>query len=336
MEKEISKRSSIQFVQPHDVWCAKGVRYCVTFNEFRQPLKKGGHILVSFIGDMARKERFCPIRETNWHHVPEKFKVDIVKCIREHFVLPDGDGYNAGILKRVGNSVRQYRHHLKKTFFKPTTKNREEIYQTRPSEVPLDSWIHLVNYWYSEKGKEEKNRREPTELEVFNETHKRKHESYVKDTITEEFVLDADSYIGSELAINPTKPKVQIQNEAFSKLMYGEDIPKRPLGYGFGVKGSDVFGVHSILRKEAFKSGDSSSLALQNMEKMQNMEKTVVSLNKDNKELQNKLNKTNFILSKILEGMSSGIPLPELAHLAKSNLNSQISDSTKAFGSASS
>ncbi|KAK9705049.1 hypothetical protein RND81_07G029900 [Saponaria officinalis] len=69
-------------IQPHDVWRAKGVRNCVTFNEFHHPLKMGGHILVRFIDDMARKERFCPIRETNWHHVREKFKVDIIKCIR--------------------------------------------------------------------------------------------------------------------------------------------------------------------------------------------------------------------------------------------------------------
>ncbi|KAK9705311.1 hypothetical protein RND81_07G047300 [Saponaria officinalis] len=319
-------------IQPHDVWFAKGVRYCVKFNEFYQPLKKGGHILVRFIGDVARKERFCRIRETNWHHVNVKYKVDIVKCIRGHFVLPNGDGYDEGILKRVGKSVRQYRHYLKKTFFKPTTKNREEIYQAGPSGVPLDSWIHLVDYWYSEKGKkfsqcgkearasqnhvhttgstsyaniraefEEKNKREPTELEVFKQTHKRKDGSYVKDTVTNEFVLDVDTYIETEVATNPTKPKVQIENEAFSKLMYGEDIPKRPLGYGFGVKRGDVFGVHSILRKEVVNSGDSNSLALQNMEKVQNMEKIVASLTKDNEELQSKFNETNLLLSKILE-----------------------------------
>ncbi|KAK9690391.1 hypothetical protein RND81_09G124500 [Saponaria officinalis] len=322
-------------IQPHDVWFAKGVRYCVTFNEFYQPLKKGGHILVRFIGDVARKERFCPIRETNWHHVNAKYKVDIVKCIREHFVLPDGDAYDEGILKRVGKSVRQYRHYLKKTFFKPTTKNREEIYQAGPSGVPLDSWIHLVDYWYSEKGKEEKNKREPTELEVFKQTHKRKDGSYVKDTLTNEFVLDVDTYIETEVATNPTKPKVQIENEAFGKLMYGEEIPKRPLGYGFGVKGSDVFGLHGILRKEAVNSGDSNSLALQNTEKVQNVEKAIVSLTKDNKELQTKFNETTIILSKILEGMSSGIPPAELSRLAKSALNSQISDSANTFGGAS-
>ncbi|XP_074297998.1 uncharacterized protein LOC141628798 [Silene latifolia] len=206
-------------IQPHDVWCTKG-RYCVTFNEFHQPLKMGGHILVKFIGDMARKERFCPIGETNWHRVPEIFKVEIIKSIRDHFVIPDGDGYDKGILKRVGNSVRQYRHDLKKTLFKPTKKTKQEIYQTKPGGVPLDSWIHLVDYWYSDKGKkfseygkearasqnhvhttgsisyaniraefEEKNKREPTELEVFKQTHKRKDGSSVKDTITEEFVV---------------------------------------------------------------------------------------------------------------------------------------------------
>ncbi|KAK9756451.1 hypothetical protein RND81_01G098600 [Saponaria officinalis] len=310
-------------IQPHDVWFAKGVRYCVTFNEFYHPLKKGGHILVRFIGDVARKERFCPIRETNWHHVNAKYKVDIVKCIREHFVLPDGDAYDEGILKRVGKSVRQYRHYLKKTFFKPTTKNREEIYQAGPSGVPLDSWIHLVDYWYSEKGKEEKNKREPTELVVFKQTHKRKDGSYVEDTVTNEFVLDVDTYIETEVATNPTKPKVQIKNEAFGKLMYGKEIPKRPLGYGFGVKGSDVFGVHGILRKEVVNSGDSNSLALQNMAKVQNMEKIVESLTKDNEKLHSKFNETNLLLSKILEGMSSGIPPVELAHLAKSTLDSQ-------------
>ncbi|XP_074302648.1 uncharacterized protein LOC141634327 [Silene latifolia] len=116
--------------------------------------------------------------------------------------------------------------------------------------------------------------------------------------------------------------------------MYEEDIPKRPLGYGFGVKGSDVFGVHGILRKETFKSGDSSSLELKHVEKVQNMEEAVLSLTKDKEELQTKLNETNSILYKILEGMSSGMPSPEIAQLAKSSLNSQISDSTNG-GSAS-
>ncbi|XP_074290325.1 uncharacterized protein LOC141617197 [Silene latifolia] len=55
-----------------------------------------------------------------------------------------------------------------------------------------------------------------------------------------------------------------------------------------------------------------------------NIKKAIVSLTKDNKELQTKLNETNFILSKILEGTSSRIPSPELAHLAKLTLNSQV------------
>ncbi|KAH9620361.1 hypothetical protein KSS87_012201 [Heliosperma pusillum] len=140
-------------IQPHDVWHANGVKYFVSFNEYYQPLKKGGHILVRFIGDVAKNERFCPIRETNWHHVNDQFKVDIVKLIRARFVIPDGDFYDQGILKRAGNSMRQYRHSLKKKLFKPTTMTKAQIYQSAPTGHPRDSWIYLVDYWYSEKGK---------------------------------------------------------------------------------------------------------------------------------------------------------------------------------------
>lgn len=69
-------------IQPHDVWHSDGVRFFVTFNDFYQPLRRGGHILIKFIGDIAKNERFCPIRETNWRRVNDQYKVDIIKIIR--------------------------------------------------------------------------------------------------------------------------------------------------------------------------------------------------------------------------------------------------------------
>ncbi|KAL2943577.1 Dual specificity tyrosine-phosphorylation-regulated kinase 3 [Bienertia sinuspersici] len=48
-------------VQPRDVWNDRGLRYYVQFNEFNQPLRKGGCILVSFLGDVAKRETFCPV-----------------------------------------------------------------------------------------------------------------------------------------------------------------------------------------------------------------------------------------------------------------------------------
>ncbi|KAH9603305.1 hypothetical protein KSS87_005660 [Heliosperma pusillum] len=40
-----------------------------------------------------------------------------------------------------------------KEFFKPTTMTKAQIYQSAPTKHPRDSWIYLVDYWYSEKGK---------------------------------------------------------------------------------------------------------------------------------------------------------------------------------------
>ncbi|KAK9682696.1 hypothetical protein RND81_10G089900 [Saponaria officinalis] len=293
-------------IQPHDVWHAKGVKYFVSFNEFYQPLRKGGHILIRIIGDVAKKERYCPIRETNWHH--------------DRFIIPEGDNYDQGILKRTGKSMRQYRHMLKKTFFKPTSKTKAQIYERGPAGHPRDSWMHLVDYWYSEEGQklskcgeeargaqnyvhttgatsyaniradlEEANNREPTALEMFKHTHLKKDKKYVKDTCAEDFVDDVDAYVQTKIFTNPSKTKVireQIENEAFNKLMYGEETPKRPVGYGYGVKQSDVFGVRSMLKKEDFNCGGSKNLATQNMEKIvANLAEKNEGLMKTNEEL---------------------------------------------------
>ncbi|KAK9666055.1 hypothetical protein RND81_14G156600 [Saponaria officinalis] len=298
-------------IQPPDIWHSNGVKYFVSFNEFYQPIKKGGHILVRFIGDVAKTERFCPIREINWCHVNAQLKVDIIKLIR---------------------SVRQYRHYLKKALFKPTLKTKDQIYQAAPSGYPRDSWIHLVDYWYSEKGNkfaergnearsaqnhvhttgstsyaniradlEEKNGREPSILEIFKHTHQRKDGTFVKDTITKDFLVNIQTQL--LLALFFTKSRVQIENEAFNKLMYGDDVPKRPLGYGYGVKQSDVYGVHGILRKERFYGdgdGDNNALALQRMEKVvADLKDENKGLVKDHEELKTKFDESNFLMKKM-------------------------------------
>ncbi|KAH9620701.1 hypothetical protein KSS87_010133 [Heliosperma pusillum] len=95
---------------------------------------------------------------------------------------------------------------------------KAQIYQSAPSEHPRDSWIHLVDYWYSEKGKEENNNREPSVLEMFKSTHKKKDGTFVKDTLTEDFLDDVDVNVQTEIDMYPTstKSRVQIENEAFN------------------------------------------------------------------------------------------------------------------------
>ncbi|KAL2938721.1 Dual specificity tyrosine-phosphorylation-regulated kinase 3 [Bienertia sinuspersici] len=69
-------------VQPRDVWNDRGLRYYVQFNEFNQPLRKGGCILVSFLGDVAKRETFCPVGVSSWHKLKKKMKANIVILVR--------------------------------------------------------------------------------------------------------------------------------------------------------------------------------------------------------------------------------------------------------------
>ncbi|KAL9236183.1 hypothetical protein vseg_010884 [Gypsophila vaccaria] len=125
--------------------------------------------------------------------------------------------------------------------------------------------------------------------------------------------------------------------------MYGGEVPKRPLGYGFGVKQSDVFGVRNILRKEGFNNGENNKSTLQNMENVvanlkdenKNMEKVVDNLTEENRGLmkqqqelktQNDLNsqllKTMTMqFGQILDAVCTGNATPEILNLAKTVLN---------------
>ncbi|KAL2904419.1 Glycerol-3-phosphate acyltransferase, partial [Bienertia sinuspersici] len=67
-------------VQPRDVWNDSGLRYYVQFNDFNQPLRKGG--------------------VSSWHKLKKKMKADIVIFVRKHFVIPDGELFDKAILKR--------------------------------------------------------------------------------------------------------------------------------------------------------------------------------------------------------------------------------------------
>lgn len=64
--------------------------------------------------------------------------------------------------------------------------------------------------------------------------------------------------------------------------MYNDEVPKRPLNYGFGVKQSDIFGVQSILRKEK------SSYVNQGTVEVENLKAELSALKKQNEDLQQK------------------------------------------------
>ncbi|XP_021756660.1 uncharacterized protein LOC110721778 isoform X2 [Chenopodium quinoa] len=137
-----------------EVWNNNGVKYVVHFNDFCQPIRKGGHILVQFLGSIAKEERFCPLSEKTWRKLDASFKRDISKAIRDRFVIPDEEKYYTQALQRVDKVWRNYKHDHKKRYFKPDEKSITEIVDNPPNGVSKSNWVNLVNYWNLERGKE--------------------------------------------------------------------------------------------------------------------------------------------------------------------------------------
>ncbi|KAJ8426422.1 hypothetical protein Cgig2_023538 [Carnegiea gigantea] len=114
-------------ILPRDVMNYKeGVRFCVAFNNYNQPIRKGGYIFMRFLGYIARLERFCPIGMISWHKLNQMYKADIIEMIRSRFMYPTDKGFNKRVLKHVAKHFKQHRQGLKRDYFKP----EERLLQT--------------------------------------------------------------------------------------------------------------------------------------------------------------------------------------------------------------
>ncbi|KAL2933287.1 Cysteine--tRNA ligase [Bienertia sinuspersici] len=180
-------------IQPIDILSNNGVKYYVKFNEFHQPIRKGGHILVRFLGYIAKMAHYCPIGAITWHDVEKNLKVQIVNKMREHFIILDDEVYDILAQQRVGKCWRHYKHELKKTFFQPDKKTHEQHYDLVPSGHSRSDWIKLVDLWFSPKGQD-----------------------------------DAKAKVESLKLANSSCSSVDVEDEAFHDLMNGGDIPERP------------------------------------------------------------------------------------------------------------
>ena len=58
----------------------------VLSNALDQPVGKGGHVLVKFLGDAAENGELCPIGEVNWHKVDKIHKADIIALVHVSFL----------------------------------------------------------------------------------------------------------------------------------------------------------------------------------------------------------------------------------------------------------
>ncbi|KAL2921651.1 Myosin-H heavy chain [Bienertia sinuspersici] len=202
-------------VQPRDVWNDRVLRYYVQFNEFNQPLRKGGCIFVSFHGDVAKRETFCLVGVSSWHKLKKKMKADIVILVRVcvlflfHFFCLvtccyatdlchfDTDNLCTGAPGVAGGRL----------VYSSRLISREErlLYSSR-----ADQWGGKATE--KEKGKF-------SELDFYKSVYTKKDGSFKEGTLSQQF-LDANNKVKEYLASSSSKSKVDIENEVFDDLMY--------------------------------------------------------------------------------------------------------------------
>ncbi|XP_056695543.1 uncharacterized protein [Spinacia oleracea] len=71
-----------------------------------------------------------------------------------HFVIPEGKIVNDALLMRIDKPWKQHRYTLKKDYFDPVNRTREQNYAKQPDGVSDRSWTDLVDYWLLPKTQE--------------------------------------------------------------------------------------------------------------------------------------------------------------------------------------
>ncbi|KAJ8444131.1 LOW QUALITY PROTEIN: hypothetical protein Cgig2_029906 [Carnegiea gigantea] len=177
--------------------------------------------LVRFLGYIAKLERFCPIGGISWHELNKTYKANIIEMSKFKYLADKG--FDKCVLKH---------HGLKKGYFKPEEKTKEDMHDITLAEIGRDARASQTHY-------------HTTGSTSYAETRVDFNEASAK---VQERLLDS----------SPLKTQVEIENEVFNELMYEEENPKRSIGFGFNVDRSDGFGVNSVLRKRDYVFRDNN------------------------------------------------------------------------------
>ncbi|KAL2942391.1 Mitochondrial cardiolipin hydrolase [Bienertia sinuspersici] len=173
-----------------------------------------GHILVKFLGYIAKIGNYCPLGALTWRKVEDKLKFDILKKMREHFVILNDEVYDKLTLQQIDKYWRHYKHELKKTFFQPEKKTQEQHYDP---EAEHGKPMGLIEAW--------------------ERSHVRKDGSFVEGTVTQDFLLDAKTKVETlKLSAPSTSCPDNLEDEAFHDVLNGGKIPEQPQGFDLGSK----------------------------------------------------------------------------------------------------
>ncbi|KAJ8429640.1 hypothetical protein Cgig2_024999 [Carnegiea gigantea] len=204
----------------------------------------------NFISSTSQASRQSPSNANNDHEdLARSSQSQFIDKGKGHskFMYPADKGFDKCVLKYVAKHFKQYKHGLKGDYFKLEEKTREDMYESVPKGHSRDGWMRLRLPKIGQDARAsqthchttgstsyvETHGREPTHLEFFKETHSKEGGGFVANT-------------------------VEIKNKVFDELMYEEENPKRPIGFGFIVYQSDIFGVNVVLRKRGYTFPDNN------------------------------------------------------------------------------
>ncbi|KAL2904435.1 Aspartate--tRNA(Asp/Asn) ligase, partial [Bienertia sinuspersici] len=228
---------------------------------------------------MAKMETHCPVGEEDLHAIDNHIKVKIVTDIRDRFVIPDGAEYDKQALKRANKAWRQYIFSLKEEYYKPKEKTLDEM---------------------CNKGKEDEHGEKMSLLALWIKSHMGKDGSFLSGTDTNDFVDDVNAKVEQLRLKYPTKSQLELENEAFEEIMYQDEIPDRPVGYGLGVKKGDIYGVHGVLRKEGYGKIQRNILLDSFKEEMAALHQKNDKLEKEKEKPKDQVQQNNFLFKTLI------------------------------------
>ncbi|KAL2930778.1 G1/S-specific cyclin-E2 [Bienertia sinuspersici] len=191
--------------------------------------RKGGAVLVKFVANIAKKSELCPIGVVNWRNVIKQVQADIVELIHGKFIIPDGRIDNDMMLKHVGKHRRQWKFELEAIYFNPTVRTRQQIENDNPGGIKY--------------------------VDVGRKACAMLGRSTSFANSRDEFDIAKSKIDASVASSSSSKPRIEVEDQVSNELMYYKDTSnQKQVGYGFGVKRSDMMGVHALLRRKGMAS----------------------------------------------------------------------------------
>ncbi|XP_043721067.1 uncharacterized protein LOC122668586 [Telopea speciosissima] len=125
----------------------------VEVNEWGQPnKKKSASKLVTWIGTIARNRLYCPQTYPNWKKIPQPYKDDCWKVIKDKFIIHD-DSKN-WVFDRLNHRWREHKCDLKAEYYTKYDSDSDRRMNLDPHVMPIEDWDVLLKYWDDEKNKE--------------------------------------------------------------------------------------------------------------------------------------------------------------------------------------